>query len=159
MGLEQVEEKLIGLAKENDKVENEAMSRAAPQGKFSTGAIKKVCDALNSVLTLFPGAPPCEVGEYEGVIPPQFIKMFEMINAAVKGAGLDELVIDYDSITDDKGLILLAGKLTSLGANSQFKSFLRSEKKDEAAPTKVEEVKEVKEVKEAPSEDILLSRI
>lgn len=154
--MQTIEETLKNKAKQLDVAEGEMLQRAAPQGKFSDASIKKVCDAINTVLALFEGAPPCEVGQYEpGSLPVSFIKNFEMINAAVKAAGLDEMVIDYMTAKDDKELILIVGKLASLAASPQFKSFLRSEKED--AKATVEEPAEP--VEEAPSEELLLSRI
>jgi hypothetical protein len=59
-----------------------------------------------------------------------------MVSEAAKAAGLDDMTIDFASITDDKTLKMAAGKLRALASNTSFKRFLRSERPEpmEAPP-------------------------
>ncbi len=126
--MEPEEEEMMGQARQLDEVEDEAYMQVAPQGDFSVGGLNALVDGLNSVLPLF-GLPDYErFAESSGVLPPAFVKQLTMVMEAAKGAGLDDMMIDLGTITDDKGLKMAAGKLRALAANTSFKRFLRSER-------------------------------
>lgn len=126
--MEPEEEEMMGQARQLDEVEDEAFMQVAPQGDFSVGGLNALVDGLNSVLPLFGLPDYARFAEATGVLPPAFVKQLTMVMEAAKGAGLDDMVIDLGTITDDKGLKMAAGKLRALAANTSFKRFLRSER-------------------------------
>jgi len=131
--MEPEEEELMGKAKELDDMEEEAYGAVAPQGDFSAGGLNALVDGLNTVLPMF-GIPDYErFSEGMTTLPPKFVKLLTMVNEAVSAAGMDDMVIDLATITDDKGLKMAAGKLRSLAGKADFKRFLRSERPE--APT------------------------
>lgn len=126
--MEPEEEAMMGKARELDEMEDEAYGQVAPTGDFSVGGLNVLVDGLNAVLPLF-GLPDYErFAEGTDMLPPAFVKQLTMVMEAAKGAGLDDMVIDLGTITDDKGLKMAAGKLRALAANTSFKRFLRSER-------------------------------
>lgn len=126
--MEPEEEAMMGKARELDEMEDEAYGQVAPTGDFSVGGLNALVDGLNSVLPLF-GLPDYErFAEAVDTLPSGFVKQLTMVMEAAKGAGLDDMMIDLGTITDDKGLKMAAGKLRALAANTSFKRFLRSER-------------------------------
>ena len=131
--MEPAEEEMMGKAREMDDMEEEAYGATAPQGDFSAGGLNALVDGLNTVLPMF-GIPDYErFSEGMTTLPPKFVKLLTMVNEAVSAAGMDDMVIDLATITDDKGLKMAAGKLRSLAGKADFKRFLRSERPE--APT------------------------
>ena len=122
------EEALMGKAREMDDIEEEAYGAAAPQGDFSVGGLNALVDGINAVLPAF-GLPDYErFAEGMTALPPKFVKLLTMVNAAAAAAGLDDMTIDLATVTDDKSLKMAAGKLRALSGNTSFKRFLRSER-------------------------------
>jgi len=131
--MEPEEEEMMGKAREMDDMEEEAYGATAPRGDFSAGGLNALVDGLNAVLPLF-GMPDYErFSDGMTTLPPKFVKQLTMVNEAAMAAGLDDMTIDFATITDDKSLKMAAGKLRALAGNTSFKRFLRSERPE--APT------------------------
>lgn len=122
------EEALMGKARQLDDIEEEAYGAAAPQGDFSVGGLNALVDGINAVLPAF-GLPDYErFAEGMTALPPKFVKLLTMVNEAAAAAGLDDMTIDFSTMTDDKSLKMAAGVLRALAGNASFKRFLRSER-------------------------------
>lgn len=126
------EEAMLGKARELDDVEEEGYMAVAPQGEFSVGGLNALVDALNSVLPMFEMEDYPRFSEAVEVFPSEFVKQLTMVMEAAKAAGLDDMVIDFASIVDDKSAKMAAGKIRALAGNTGFKRFLRSERPAEA---------------------------
>jgi len=122
------EEALMGKARQMDDVEDEAYGAAAPQGNFSASGLNALVDGLNAVLPLFEMPDYERFSESMTTLPPKFMKQLTMVNEAATAAGLDDMMIDFATITDDKSLKMAAGVLRALAGNTSFKRFLRSER-------------------------------
>ena len=153
MPTEELEGVALGMAEEVDATEDLMRESVSPEGDFSAAKLNAVVDALNSILEIMGGADPYPVFEDDiEVFPIEFVQQFEMVNAALTDAGMDDLIIDLTVVGDDKDLSLLAGQLASLAADKDFIRFL----KQQAPPAPTEEVVEVEETIETPemTEDV-----
>lgn len=119
---------LMSKASQLDDAEDEAYGATAPQGDFSVGGLNALVDGINAVLPLFGQTDYERFTEGMTALPPKFVKLLTMVNAASAAAGLDDMTIDLSDVTDDKALKMAAGKLRALGGNATFKRFLRSER-------------------------------
>jgi hypothetical protein len=132
--LEGPEASIIMIGKKMDDAEEEGYSMSGPDVSGATvGGLNALVDGINAVLPMF------EMPDYErftdGVttLPGKFVKLLTMVNSAAQAAGLDDMVVDIASISDDRSLKMAAGKLRALGGNTSFKRFLRSERPAPAA--------------------------
>jgi hypothetical protein len=128
------EGKILEMGREMDDTEEEAYGMAAPTGDFSVGGLNALVDGLNSVLPLFELPDYERFGDAVDTFPPKFVKQLTMVNEAANAAGLDDMVIDFSTLTDDRSLKMAAGKLRSLAGNTSFKRFLRSERPEAMPP-------------------------
>lgn len=122
------EEALMGAARGMDAAEEEAYGATAPTGDFSVGGLNALVDALNTVLPMFEMKDYPRFSEAVDTFPGEFVKQLTMVMEAATAAGLDDMVIDFTTMTDDKALKMAAGKLRSLAGNTSFKRYLRSER-------------------------------
>jgi len=120
---------IVMIGKKMDDAEEEGYSMSGPDVSGATvGGLNALVDGINAVLPMF------EVPDYErftdGVttLPGKFVKLLTMVNSAAQAAGLDDMVVDIASISDDRSLKMAAGKLRALAGNTSFKRFLRSER-------------------------------
>lgn len=128
-----------------DGLADQALLENAPRGKFSKEALAVFMQSLNSVLALF-NAEPLDMidGGLEGPIPPPIYKSLMMINAALQDSGMGGL--DLASLTDDKGLKMLAGKLNALLKDKSFLAFIN----------KPQQGREMEVVEESPEGDMAM---
>jgi hypothetical protein len=158
------EEALMGKARQMDDIEEEAYGAAAPQGDFSVGGLNALVDGINAVLPAF-GLPDYErFAEGMTSLPPKFVKLLTMVNAAAAAAGLDDMTIDLATVTDDKSLKMAAGKLRALSGNSSFKRFLRSERPEKPTAPPMDAMSEAPMAPPAPAmsmseDDLMMSRL
>lgn len=124
------EEGLMKIGKAMDDSEDEVYMMASPDtSAVSVAGLNTIVDALNAVLPLF-GV----VEEYPKFsvsvpsLPPAFMKQLTMVSEAAKGAGLDEMELDFSKIVDDRAAKMAAGLLRALAGSQAFKRFLRSER-------------------------------
>jgi len=117
----ELEMKLMEGARELDKEEGEA---AVVSGDFSKMALNKVVDALNRVNLIFKAPPyPSFEAEVE-TLPPEFIRNLDMVNAAARDAGRNELVFSFDELKSDRDLKMLAGKLDAAAGDKVLAAYL-----------------------------------
>lgn len=153
MSTEELEATAMGMAEEVDDTERFMRDVVAPEGDFSAAKLNSVVDALNSVLDIL-GAPAYPTFEEDiEVFPIEFVQQLEMINGALTDAGMDDMVLAMEGISDDKDLTLLAGKLASIAKDKDFVRFLKQQSPPDAAPEPVEE-EIVEETVETPEGDV-----
>lgn len=109
--------------REMDMQNQESLSMMAPQGEFSKGAMNRVIGELNKVLALFQESPYPMVEEDITVFPNDLMNLFAMVTSA-SGDAMVEFDFMPDQIQDDRDLSLLAGKLSKLAKDKDFKRFL-----------------------------------
>jgi hypothetical protein len=123
------------------------------------GSYRKVANLLsplNDALALFDMTEPLKEIEVsdEGLVGAAAEGLL-MLDAAVADAIADgaldpSMALELDSIQDDKGLALLAGKLKSIAKSKDFKAFLAAPKPE---PVEMEEAEQ--EPEELSEEDFM----
>ncbi len=130
------EEGLMKIGKAMDDSEEDVYTMASPDtSAVSVAGLNTIVDALNAVLPLFDVKemyPKFSVGVPS--LPPAFMKQLTMVSEAAKGAGLDEMELDFSKIVDDRAAKMAAGLLRALAGSQAFKRFLRSERPGGPAP-------------------------
>lgn len=129
--------------------EDEAMySEMAPSGRYSKKALNNLVKATNTLLPLFEQTPdyPTFTEDLEGRLPTDFVRVLAMFQGAIDGAvqtdAIDgEFAFAMEELTDDNAANILAGKLTSIAKNRDFRNFLKE-------PAMVEETMEEEVVAE-----------
>lgn len=142
------EEPVVALAVEIETAEGEdemMYEEMAPSGRFSRKALNNLVKATNRLLPLFEQTPdyPQFDADLDGKLPTDFVRVLAMfqgaVNAAVDADVLDsEMDFVMEDMTDDMALQSIAGKITSIAGNRDFRSFLRNPPEMEEEP--VEEV-------------------
>lgn len=113
--------------------EDEAVfAELAPQGPFTKKAVNALVKSTNELLPLFGQEPtyPDFEGDVEG-LPTDFVRVLAMFQGAVNAAVDAEMVdeeFDFmlEDLTDDRALLMLAGKLKNLSKQRDFKTFLKN---------------------------------
>ena len=129
----------IGAAEQEEEV---AFAQMAPKGRFSAKALNNLVKATNRLLPKFGQTP--DYPEFSGNItefPTDFVRVLAMFQGATDDAveqGIvdDEFAFDFENITDDANLMVLAGKINKLASDKQYDRYLRSQ------PTEEEETEE-----------------
>ena len=124
----------------------------SPEGRFSQKQLNNLVKATNRLLPAFGQEPDYpEFGEDISKFPTDFTRIIAMFQGAITQAAQMEAIpmeMDFDlaSLTDDAGLMALAGKLTSLAKSRDFKQFLKNppveeeeEEMEEAGPVQPSE--------------------
>lgn len=90
-------------------------------GRFGKAALNGLVKSFNAALEAagFPGDYPTFDGD-QTALPPDFVRGLAMMADAAEetGAGVS---LTLDGITDDRGLVLIAGKLDALAKSEAFK--------------------------------------
>jgi|TARA_R100000734_G_C3295963_1_gene87137 hypothetical protein len=125
----------IGAAQQEEEV---AFAQMAPKGRFSAKALNNLVKATNRLLPKFGQTPDYPM--FEGNItefPTDFVRVLAMFQGATDEAverGLvdDEFAFDFEDITSDANLMVLAGKINKLASDKQYDRFLKSQPVDES---------------------------
>ena len=138
------EEPVVALAVEIETAEGEdemMYEEMAPSGRFSRKALNNLVKATNRLLPLFEQTPdyPQFDADLDGKLPTDFVRVLAMfqgaVNAAVDADVLDsEMDFVMEDMTDDMALQSIAGKITSIAGNREFRSFLRNPPEMEEEP-------------------------
>ena len=113
--------------------EDEAMyAEMAPSGNYTKKGLNNLVKATNRLLPLFEQTPdyPAFAEDLSGQLPTDFVRVLAMfqgaINAAVQSDAIDaEFDFMLEDLTDDNALNAVAGKLTSIAKNRDFRNFLK----------------------------------
>jgi hypothetical protein len=141
----------IGAAEQEDEI---AFAEMAPRGRFSAKALNNLVKAANRLLPKFGQTP--DYPEFSGNItqlPTDFVRVLAMFQGATDDAveqGIvdDEFAFDFENISDDANLMMLAGKINKLATDKQYDRYLRSQ------PTEDEETEEGMIEDEITTEDM-----
>jgi len=114
--------------------EDELTSMSSPEATdmFHTKPLYALVVATNKLLPLFGVTKPYgSITEDVKTLPVDFTKVLSMFSAAISDAIAEDILtedmsIDLDSVTDDAGLISIAGKLGMVSKSLPFKKFLKS---------------------------------
>jgi len=104
----------------------------APKGRFTAKALNNLVKATNRLLPLFDQTPDYPSFEEDITeFPTEFVRVLAMFQGAAEdaiGEGLvdDEYSIDFDGVTGDANVQVLAGKVNKLATDKAFKRYLKS---------------------------------
>ena len=116
---------LMMQAQELDQTSEQMMDDLPlPEGKFSKGALNRLVGSLNEVLALFQDEYAM-FEEDQTMLPREFVEKMMMVSTAAGDADVD-FDISIDDISDDRDLALVAGKLSKLAKDRDFKRFLEA---------------------------------
>lgn len=131
MEMDEEEGPASGMGAAAAEAEDDMMEEMAPKGKFTPKGLAPLVKAANALLPLFgqTGDYPM-ITETVTVIPTDLFRVLSMFAAAVDDAIAGDMVdgemaMDFSGVRDDSSLMLLAGKLSKLAANRDFKKFLK----------------------------------
>ena len=146
----------IGAAEQEEEV---AFAQMAPRGRFSAKALNNLVKATNRLLPKFGQTP--DYPEFGGEItefPTDFVRVLAMFQGATDDAveqGIvdDEFAFDFENITDDANLMVLAGKINKLASDKQYDRYLRSQPVEEEE-TEEGMIEDDMETEDMPPEDV-----
>jgi hypothetical protein len=158
----------VGEAEQSDE---QMYSEMAPAGRYSAKALNNLVKATNRLLPLFDQDPsyPEFTSDLDGQLPTDFVRVLAMFQGAINAA-VDFEVVDaemdflMEDLTDDELLNMLAGKLTSLAQNREFKQFLRNppmmeEEEEEEMTSGAETAMEGEEMTDEQMDSLFASRM
>lgn len=147
--------------------DDEMMMTVAPKGDFSRGALNSLVGGLNAVMNQFGVTDKYPSFQSDvRVFPADFVRQLGMVKQAVDDAIAAEAIspdmaFDLSAVYDDKSVAQVAGRLTRLARDRDFKKFLQEpaamETKGHEASEDMSEGKP--EGSDAAVEDFLLSRV
>ncbi len=146
----------IGAAEQDEEM---AFAEMAPRGRFSAKALNNLVKATNRLLPKFGQTP--DYPSFEGDItefPTDFVRVLAMFQGATDDAveqGIvdDEFAFEFEDISSDGNLMILAGKINKLASDKQYDRYLKSQPTDE--PGEGEEMVEDEiTTEDMPPEDV-----
>lgn len=153
------EEMIMAEVNAAEQEEEVAFAQMAPKGRFSAKALNNLVKATNRLLPKFGQTPdyPQFSGELTE-IPTDLVRVLAMFQGATdeaveRGIVDDEFAFDFEQITSDGNLMILAGKINKLATDKQYDRFLKSQPVDE--PEEGEEmVDDETTTEDMPLEDV-----
>jgi len=146
----------IGVAEQDEEI---AFSEMAPRGRFSAKALNNLVKATNRLLPKFGQTPDYPMfNENLTELPTDFVRVLAMFQGATDDAvsqGIvdDEFAFEFEDITSDGNLMILAGKINKLATDKQYDRYLKSQPTDE--PEEGEEmVEDETTTEDMPLEDV-----
>lgn len=145
----------IGATEQDEEM---AFAQMAPKGRFSAKALNNLVKATNRLLPKFGQTPDYPMFEGElAQLPTDFVRVLAMFQGATDSAveqGIvdDEFAFDFETITDDANLMVLAGKINKLATDKQYDRYLKSQ--PEADETEEGMVEEETTTEDMPPEDV-----
>lgn len=130
---------------EAELADEQSYDAMAPTGKFSAKALNALVKSTNKILPLFGQTPDYPTFSQDITkFPTDFVRVLGMISQATKDAAAAEaitpdMVVSLDNLTDDRSLLVEAGRLDALSKNKDFKSFLKEPKPADGLPPEEEE--------------------
>ena len=124
----------IGAAEQDEEM---AFAEMAPRGRFSAKALNNLVKATNRLLPKFGQTP--DYPSFEGDItefPTDFVRVLAMFqgakdDAVEQGIVDDEFAFEFEDISSDGNLMILAGKINKLASDKQYDRYLKSQPTDE----------------------------
>ncbi len=126
------------VAAEGQAADEKMFMEMQPRGRFTASGLNALVAATNEMLPLLdqePTYPTFDDGEY-GELPVDFTRILYMFSQASQDAVEADIVdpsvgFAIENVTDDTDLTLLAGKISKLANDKNFKRFLSEEVEDE----------------------------
>jgi len=124
----------MGGAQQEEEV---AFAEMAPKGRFSAKALNNLVKASNRLLPKFGQTPDYPLfNSDETVFPTDLVRVLAMFQGATDGAvemGIvdDEFGFDFENITDDANIMVLAGKINKLATDKRYDRYLQSQPEDD----------------------------
>jgi hypothetical protein len=149
LGVNDQDMEMEGMIAEAEDVDEQEFAAMAPRGNFTAKAMNNLVAAANRLLPAFEQTPDYPTfNEDVQVFPTDFVRVLGMfqgaVNSAVDAGAIDEQFdFEMEDIVDDQSINLLAGKITNLANNREFKNFLKN-------PPMEEEVEEATVEEEIP---------
>ena len=118
----------LNEAEMTDEMNYEAMS---PEGDFKMNSMNALVKATNKLLPAFGQAPDYPTFDADvSKFPTEFTRILAMFSAASKDAVEEEaipsdLAVSLDDITDDRSVMITAGKIDAMSRSKDFKRFLK----------------------------------
>lgn len=147
-----------------EEQEDELYSAAAPKGKFTSKAANALVDATNKLLPLFGVSDMYDKFTEPALttLPPAFARLLTMFSKAFDTAIEDgtlpeDVKIDLSVVTDDTGLLGLAGRIGMAAKSAPFKRFLMKKVKEPTAPSPEGEGESMEEEATDESTDTLFA--
>jgi len=156
---------MSGMAQGAEMEEEDMYGEMTPKGKFTPKGLQPLVKATNILLPLFGQTPDYPaMKEAVGEIPVDLFRVLTMFAAAVDDAISNEIIapemkLSFDGLRDDSGLMLLAGKLSKLALDREFKKFLKEPAPEAEAPTVDEERTPMPEMGEEEANNMMMSRM
>ena len=130
----------IGAAEQDEEM---AFAEMAPKGRFSAKALNNLVKATNRLLPKFGQTP--DYPSFEGDItefPTDFVRVFAMFQGATDDAveqGIvdDEFAFEFEDISSDGNLMILAGKINKLASDKQYDRYLKNQPEAEGVEEEV----------------------
>jgi hypothetical protein len=146
----------IGAAEQDEEM---AFAEMAPRGRFSAKALNNLVKATNRLLPKFGQTP--DYPSFEGDItefPTDFVRVLAMFQGATDDAveqGIvdDEFAFEFEDISSDGNLMILAGKINKLATDKQYDRYLKSQPTDEPEEGEVMVEDEIT-TEDMPPEDV-----
>jgi len=145
----------IGAAEQDEEM---AFAEMAPRGRFSAKALNNLVKATNRLLPKFGQTP--DYPSFGGDItefPTDFVRVLAMFQGATDDAveqGIvdDEFAFEFEDITSDGNLMILAGKINKLASDKQYDRYLKNQ--PEAEGVEEEMVDDEITTEDMPPEDV-----
>jgi len=115
-----------------EQEDEQGFADKAPRGMFTRKGLNNLVKATNRLLPAFEQTPDYPMFEADTEqLPTDFVRVLSMFEGAVQQAISDgvvgeDMMISLDGVSDDQALNLLAGKVTALAQNKEFKKFLKN---------------------------------
>lgn len=158
------ETEVMIMMAEGEQSDDEMFAQMAPTGDFSKNAMNRLVDATNKLLPLFDQTPdypsfPDGVQQF----PTDFVRVLGMfqgaINMAVDAGEIpEEMDFNMEDIQDDRSIMMLAGKISALAKNKDFKRFLENPPMEEEDQME-EEMTEEEEMGDDEMDALFASRV
>ena len=133
MQMEEMRSRVMARQGDVEETEDMGFEAAAPKGRFSPKALNSLVDATNRLLPLFGIEEQYEKfaqGETVTVLPVPFVRILSMFSAAISDAvdaGIlpPDAVVDLKVVSDDSGILGLAGRVNMASKSGGLKRFLK----------------------------------
>lgn len=131
MMMEQMRSRVMERQGDVEETEDMGFEAAAPKGRFSPKALNSLVDATNRLLPLFGIEDKYEkFSDQVTVLPTPFVRILSMFSAAISDAidaGIlpPDATIDLKVVSDDSGILGLAGRVNMAAKSGGLKRFLK----------------------------------
>lgn len=120
----------ISAAEQEEEV---AFAQMAPKGRFSAKALNNLVKAANRLLPKFGQTPDYpSFNDDMTQLPTDFVRVLAMFQGATdeavdRGIVDDEFAFDFEDITSDGNIMILAGKINKLATDKKYDRFLKDQ--------------------------------